>query len=60
MRYFRIVSRVALALGLMTLNLAMSACSGLSTPLDQAYYTGGNAFSMPGGYNRTIFSSSNF
>ena len=38
--------------------VSLSACTGPS-PVDQAYYTSGDAFSL-GGYDRTIFSTSNF
>jgi len=60
MRYTAKLKRLATAILMLGVNLSMSGCSGLGTPVDQAYYTGGDAFSIKGGYTRTIFSSSNF
>jgi hypothetical protein len=60
MHYFRKTKRIATALLLLGVNFSMSACSGLSSPIDQAYYTGGDQFITTGGYTRTIFSTSNF
>ncbi len=54
------IRRSLTAAVLVALCMAMSACSAVSSPLDQAYYTGGDNFNYKGGYTRTIFSSSNF
>jgi hypothetical protein len=60
MQYFRKVRRYATAILLIGINCALSACSSLTSPVDQAYYKGGDVFAIPGGYTRTIFSTSNF
>lgn len=44
---------------LISLNVVNSACTPTS-PLEQAYYSGGVSSTFPGGYTRSIFSSSNF
>jgi len=60
MRYLRSVKRLAIAILLVGINFCVSACGSLTSPVDQAYYTGGDIFAIPGGYTRTIFSASNF
>jgi hypothetical protein len=55
--------RIAEAVLLFGMMSSMNACSGLSSPLDQAYYTGVDQLSLIGStssYTRTIFSPSNF
>lgn len=59
MHRFRKSRRLENALLLIGFCLSASACTG-PTSVDQAYYTGGDAFAFPGGYTRTIFSTSNF
>lgn len=34
--------------------------AGCATPFEKVYYTAGENFKTPGGYNRSIISSTNF
>jgi hypothetical protein len=34
--------------------------AGCATPFEKVYYSAGENFSTPGGYNRSIISSTNF
>lgn len=54
------IKRYLTAIFLVAATCPLGACAGLNSPIDRAYYTAGSAFSQPGGYTRTIFSSSNF
>lgn len=60
MLYVYKARRFGTAILLMGVNFAISACGELSSPIEKAYYTGGDQFSTKGGYTRTIFSTSNF
>jgi len=52
--------RYLITLLLLAAGCSLTACASLTSPIDEAYYKGGDVFSIPGGYTRTIFSTSNF
>ncbi len=60
MQFVKKIKRYTLGIMLLGMNISLGGCGDLTSPVDQAYYTGGSVFSIPGGYTRTIFSTNNF
>ena len=60
MKILRHSKRAASILLLLGSTVGLSACGGMSSPLDNAMYMGGGDHFGLQGYSRTIFSSNNF